>query len=173
MSFPLLTATAALPAVGGGRRGRVPAERRTVAKQLALVVSLAVLVLTVVVAGRASTRPATASSSPSPTRGSRASGVRYGLGVDGIALVLIALTAMLVPLVILASWHDADRGDRRTRSAAGVDLLRAAAGAGGTMIGVFAATDVFLFYVFFEVMLIPMYFIIGSLRRGAAVRTRP
>ena len=42
------------------------------------------------------------------TRGSRQFGVHYALGVDGIALVLIAMTAVLMPVVILASWHDAD-----------------------------------------------------------------
>ncbi|HEX9039559.1 MAG TPA: NADH-quinone oxidoreductase subunit M [Trebonia sp.] len=108
-------------------------------------------------------------------------GVYYALGVDGIALVLIGMTAVLMPVVILASWHDADEA---------VDAAGTAARAGRQrsprtymalmlaldtmMIGVFAATDVFLFYVFFEAMLVPMYFMIGSFgvgpRQYAAVK---
>ena len=98
-------------------------------------------------------------------------GVRYAVGADGIALVLIALVAVLVPVVLLASWYDADPGaddvadtgeevgDRRSSVKTFFALLLVLE---TMMIGVFAATDVFLFYVFFEAMLIPMYFIIGS-----------
>jgi NADH-quinone oxidoreductase subunit M len=83
------------------------------------------------------------------------------VGVDGIALVLIALSAVLVPVVVLASWDDVDELQARGRRSAStffalVLTLEAA------MIGVFASLDVFLFYVFFEAMLIPMYFLIGS-----------
>src|SRR5690348_12884902 len=77
-------------------------------------------------------------------------GVHYALGVDGIALVLIGMTAVLMPVVILASWHDADRVVPGTRSARyGVKTYFALMLVLETMmIGVFAATDVFLFYVF-------------------------
>ena len=94
-------------------------------------------------------------------------GVHYAVGVDGIALVLIGMTAVLMPVVILASWHDADElrsGSPRTYFALMLALDT-------MMIGVFAATDVFLFYVFFEAMLVPMYFLIGSLRRRARAST--
>ncbi|MGN6796357.1 MAG: NADH-quinone oxidoreductase subunit M [Streptosporangiaceae bacterium] len=93
-------------------------------------------------------------------------GVHYAVGVDGIALVLILMTAVLMPVVILASWHDAEgsgspAGEQPPRKSvktyfALMLVLET------MMIGVFAATDVFLFYVFFEAMLIPMYFMIGS-----------
>ncbi|GGP57496.1 NADH-quinone oxidoreductase subunit M [Saccharothrix coeruleofusca] len=83
-------------------------------------------------------------------------GVRLSLGVDGIALVMIALIAFLVPVVIGGSWADKlPEG----RSAGGFFALLLAMQTG--MVGVFAATDVFLFYVFFEAVLVPMYFLIG------------
>src|SRR5207237_7917452 len=109
-------------------------------------------------------------------------GVHYALGVDGIALVLIAMSVVLMPVVILASWWDADGVlGARPGPAAAADAPAVAGSAAGApprhsaktyfslmlalptmMIGVFAATDVFLFYVFFEAMLVPMYFMIGS-----------
>ena len=97
-------------------------------------------------------------------------GVHYALGVDGIALVLIGMTAVLMPVVILASWHDADElASGRPRTYFALMLVLDT-----MMIGVFAATDVFLFYVFFEAMLVPMYFMIGSFgvgpRQYAAVK---
>jgi NADH-quinone oxidoreductase subunit M len=96
----------------------------------------------------------------------RAFGVHFAFGVDGIALVLIAMTALLVPCVILASWNAVDTEEdaeetgaprRCAKNFLGLVMLLEV-----LLIGVFAATDVFLFYVFFEAMLIPMYFIIGS-----------
>jgi NADH-quinone oxidoreductase subunit M len=96
-------------------------------------------------------------------------GVHYAVGVDGIALVLIGMTAVLMPVVILASWHDADNAKRSAKTYFALMLVLET-----MMIGVFAATDVFLFYVFFEAMLIPMYFMIGSFgvgqRQYAAVK---
>jgi len=89
--------------------------------------------------------------------------------VDGIALVMLALIAVLVPIVMGSSWAD-KLPDGRT--AAGFYGLLLATQA--TLVGVFAATDVFLFYVFFEAMLIPMYFLIGRFggpkRQYAAVK---
>ncbi|HEV7450119.1 MAG TPA: NADH-quinone oxidoreductase subunit M [Pseudonocardiaceae bacterium] len=96
-------------------------------------------------------------------------GARFALGVDGIALVMIALLAVLVPIVMGSSWADKlPEG----RTAAGFYALLLATQS--MMIGVFAATDVFLFYLFFEVMLVPMYFLIGRFggprRQYAAVK---
>ncbi len=96
-------------------------------------------------------------------------GVHYALGVDGIALVLIGMSAVLMPVTILASWHDADGGKHSVKTYFALMLVLET-----MMIGVFAATDVFLFYVFFEAMLVPMYFMIGSYgvgkRQYAAVK---
>src|SRR5580704_18100361 len=98
-------------------------------------------------------------------------GVHYALGVDGIALVLIGMTAVLMPVVIRASWHDADGPEVKRSPRTYFALILAL---DTMMIGTFAATDVFLFYVFFEAMLVPMYFMIGSFgvgqRQYAAVK---
>jgi NADH-quinone oxidoreductase subunit M len=96
-------------------------------------------------------------------------GVSFTFAADGIALVMLMLIAILVPLVILASWHDAESSKRSVPAYFALLLILEC-----TMIGVFAAADVFLFYVFFEVMLVPMYFLIGSFggqrRQYAAVK---
>ena len=80
-------------------------------------------------------------------------GIHYHLGIDGISLLLIVLTTILTVLAILASWNSI------TKSVKGyfISMLLLQIG----MIGVFVSLDLFLFYVFWELMLIPMYFIIG------------
>jgi NADH-quinone oxidoreductase subunit M len=80
-------------------------------------------------------------------------GISYEVGVDGISLLLILLTTFLMPLTLLASW---DSIHARTREFV-ICMLFLESG----MIGVFAAIDLFLFYVFWEATLIPMYFLIG------------
>jgi NADH-quinone oxidoreductase subunit M len=80
-------------------------------------------------------------------------GVHFKLGVDGISLWLVLLTTFLMPIVLCASWSSIEK---KTREFV-VAMLILETG----MIGTFLATDLFLFYVFWEVMLIPMYFIIG------------
>ena len=96
-------------------------------------------------------------------------GTRITLGVDGIALVMLALIAVLVPVVMGSSWADKLPEGRTAAGFYGLLLATQA-----TLVGVFAATDVFLFYVFFEAMLIPMYFLIGRFggpkRQYAAVK---
>jgi NADH-quinone oxidoreductase subunit M len=77
----------------------------------------------------------------------------YRVGVDGITLFLVLLTTFLTPLVLLFSWGDIAR---RTKEFL-VFMLLLETG----MLGAFLALDLFLFYVFWEVMLVPMYFIIG------------
>jgi NADH-quinone oxidoreductase subunit M len=80
-------------------------------------------------------------------------GIHYSLGVDGIALLLAALTAFLLPVILVASWNDPHE---RVRSYL-FFMLALQTG----MLGAFFALNLFLFYVFWEVMLIPMYFVIG------------
>jgi NADH-quinone oxidoreductase subunit M len=84
-------------------------------------------------------------------------GVSFSLGVDGISLTMIALIAVLVPIVLGASWEEKLPAGRTIGGYFALLLVLQAA-----MMGVFAATDVFVFYVMFEVMLIPMYFLIGA-----------
>ncbi|MEV0988481.1 NADH-quinone oxidoreductase subunit M [Streptomyces sp. NPDC049949] len=162
MSFPLLTVTAAVPAVGAVLTAAVPAARRTAAKWLALLFSLATLALAVLVAVRF--EPGGARYQLTESRAWIADfGVRYELGVDGIGVALIALTALLIPFIILAGWHDADpleNKSQRWRPTQGFFALILMVEA--MVIISFEATDVFLFYIFFEAMLIPMYFLIGG-----------
>ena len=80
-------------------------------------------------------------------------GISYHLGVDGISLLLVLLTTFLMPLTLLASWHSVER---RWKEFA-ITMLLLETG----MLGVFVALDFFLFYIFWEAMLIPMYLIIG------------
>ncbi len=80
-------------------------------------------------------------------------GFNYALGIDGIALLLIVLSTFLMPICILASW---DAIQKRVGEYMAAFLLMEL-----LMIGVFAAQDLFLFYIFFEAGLIPMYLIIG------------
>ncbi|AZI58734.1 NADH-quinone oxidoreductase subunit M [Nakamurella antarctica] len=84
-------------------------------------------------------------------------GLNFSVGVDGVSLVMIALIALLVPIVLGASWEEKLPPGRSIGSYFALLLMLES-----LMIGVFAATDVFLFYVFFELMLIPMYFLIGA-----------
>jgi len=80
-------------------------------------------------------------------------GISYKMGIDGISLFLVLLTTLLGPITILASWKDIKHRVKEFL----VCLLFLQVG----MIGVFVALDLFLFYVFWEIMLIPMYLLIG------------
>src|ERR1700735_5484597 len=187
-TFPWLTVAGAIPLAGalvigltpgasapGGAAGRRARDR--LVKIIALVFSLVTLAVTAVMAVRFS---------PGGPRFQFTQtyqwipqfGVHYAVGADGIALVLIVMSAILMPVVILASWNDAggstgpagEAPPRRSVKTYFALMLVLET----MMIGVFAATDVFLFYVFFEAMLIPMYFMIGSFgvgqRQYAAVK---
>ena len=79
-------------------------------------------------------------------------GIDYHMGIDGISVYLVLLATILMPLAILASWSISDRAKEYF-----VFMLLLETG----MVGVFSALDLFLFYIFWEVMLIPMYFLIG------------
>ncbi len=80
-------------------------------------------------------------------------GIAYHVGIDGISLFLVLLTTVLTPIVVLAAWDDV----RRSVKEFYVLLLALEAG----MLGALVALDLFLFYVFWEVMLVPMYLLIG------------
>ncbi len=80
-------------------------------------------------------------------------GIRYLIGVDGISLFLVILTAFLTPLALLSSWGSVHKSV--TLFSFFILALETA------MIGVFVSIDLFLFYIFWDAMLIPMYFLIG------------
>jgi NADH-quinone oxidoreductase subunit M len=165
--FPFLLVMIALPAVAAAVVAALPKGRDEQAKQIALGVSLVVLVLAVL---------ATVAFDAGGDRFQLTTefawipdfGVQFALGVDGIALVMLLLIGVLVPVVIGASWREAFPGRSMKAYFAWLLLLES------MMVGVFASTDIFLFYVFFEAMLVPMYFIIGSFggprRQYAAVK---
>jgi NADH-quinone oxidoreductase subunit M len=166
--FPYLSVVVGLPALGALAVAFLPRSRSVLAKQIALAVTLGVLVLTVFIwlafepgGDRLQLRESYTWIKPWDAK--------FTFAVDGIALVMLALIAVLMPLIMLSAWHDAER-TRRSVPAYFALLLALES----TMLGVFAAADVFLFYVFFEVMLVPMYFLIGSYgglrRQYAAVK---
>ena len=134
-------------------------------KLIALAFSLAELAVVVAlwIAYRSSMGDRPSSRSPcrsgrsSRSTGSRTSGSTSRLGVDGISLTMIALIAVLMPIVLGASWEEKLPAGRTIGGYFALLLVLQ-----GAMIGVFAATNVFVFYVMFEVMLIPMYFLIGA-----------
>jgi NADH-quinone oxidoreductase subunit M len=243
-----------VPLVGAIVVLALPRGRDLLAKQVTLLFSLVTLAITIGLCMAFDDNSSARFQFVTSYEWIRSFGVRFALGADGIALVLIALVAVLVPAVVIASWSERDRqvdaeaaatvavraGGAATPAgvgtAAGAGSVADAAAAGappvgtgstatavlyrpaddrdtdilaaadevlepadrprtrvpGTrrgrtktffglllllevmMIGVFAATDVFLFYVFFEAMLIPMYFLIGSFggprRQYAAVK---
>ncbi len=80
-------------------------------------------------------------------------GVSYALGLDGISLFMVMLTTLIIPLAILGSWEYIKKQERAFYAL----MLLLETG----VVGVFASLDLFLFYVFFELTLVPMYFIVG------------
>ena len=161
-AFPYLTTLVLLPAVGAGVVALIP--KRAVAAWFHEAVGVAVTVLTlavaaaVLVAFKAGTGAYQMVSDHTWASGL---GIHWSLGIDGISLFLVALTAVLFPLTMLGA-----RARRDTRSfVAWVLLLEAAC------MGSFVSLDLVLFFLFFELTLVPAYFLIGGwgyARRGYA-----
>src|SRR5882724_3838 len=177
--FPWLTVAGAVPLLGAIVIALIPGlpadsaeadrqARNAMAKVLALGFSLVTLVVVIIIAVKFQVGGPNYQFNESYSW-IPAFGVHYAVGVDGIALVLIAMSVVLMPVVILASWNDAESGRHSVKTYFSLMMVLET-----MMIGVFAATDVFLFYVFFEAMLVPMYFMIGSYgvgrRQYAAVK---
>ena len=154
MSFPLLSALVALPAVGAILllAFRDDEQQARTVRVAALGISLLVFAGTVLLWARFD-----ASSAEFQFVERYAwlpqLGVSYAVGVDGISLFLLVLTGFLTPLALLCSWESVHK---RARAFAMCLLLLESA-----MLGVFVSLDLVLFYVFWDAMLIPMYFLIG------------
>jgi NADH-quinone oxidoreductase subunit M len=162
VSFPWLTVIGAAPLVGAVVVTVLPKDKTTATKQLAFAASLVPLVLSVVMAAR---YDAGGGMQFAETHDWISTfGAHYALGVDGIGLTLVVLTTILTPIVILASWNDAEAGRWSPKIFFAWMLALE-----GLAVGVFAALDVFLFYVLFEATLIPIYFLIGGF--GGAQRS--
>jgi len=155
----LLTALWLTPLVGALLVVVVPQSARRAARPLALVTSLAVLGVAIALAvgfDPGGDRYQFVESRPWIP----AFGATYSLGLDGVALVLVLLTAALMPLLLLAGWRDVD-GGRRAQAYPALMLATQA-----LALVTFLSLDVLLFYVAFEAMLIPLYFLIGGFGTG-------
>jgi len=157
MAFPILSTLIALPIAGSlllllvpGRDGD---ERHdAMVRNVALVVSLLVFAESLLLWSRFTTTSADFQF-VERYRWIPAFGISYAVGVDGISLLLVVLTAFLTPLALLGSWTSVHK---KTRAFCMTLLVLESA-----MIGVFVSLDLFLFYVFWDAMLVPMYFLIG------------
>jgi NADH-quinone oxidoreductase subunit M len=163
MTFPILTTLILVPLVGAVVTAFVPAHRgpggSTLAKQVGLGFSL--LTLAVAVAVAVGFELDGGMQAEEVREWVPALGVHYALGVDGLGLLMVLLTAVLVPIVIVASWHEADDEG----AGGGRAFVAWALALEAMSLAVFTATDVFLFYVVFEATLIPAYFLIGGFGR--------
>jgi NADH-quinone oxidoreductase subunit M len=170
----LLTATILAPLAGALACLAVPRRAANAARLIALIASLAAFGLSVVVALRFDPGQAGFQLGQSADW-VRSLGIRWSVGVDGISLPLVLLTTVLTPLAILGAWRrpppaedlSAVEGEglpertpegpaERPRGYVALLLVLEAA-----LLGVFTSLDLFLFYVFWEAVLIPAYFLIG------------
>jgi NADH-quinone oxidoreductase subunit M len=155
-----LTLIMAIPLVGAALIATLPQTKSLLAKQFALGTTLIAALATIIMTINFD-RAVTDLQFVESYDWIKAFGIKYSVGVDGIALVLILMTALLTPIVVLAGWNESQGGRWSTKTFYILILILQ------TMsFGVFAATDVFLFYVFFEAMLVPVYFLIGGYGSG-------
>lgn len=157
--FPILTVLILVPLIGALAVAFVPAAGDQ-PKRLGLLFAVVTLAVGVVVAASYDTGDGGLQLTETQDWIS-AFGVHYALGVDGLGLLMILLTVALVPIVLLAAWNDEGQteGSGARRFVAWTLALEALS------LTVFAATDVFLFYVVFEATLVPAYFLIGGFGR--------
>ncbi len=147
----LLSILIFLPVVGAVLLALTPRGSRGLQKQIGLVVSLVVFCLSLLLLR--GFQPTAEMQFQEHGRWLPSYGISYHLGIDGLSLWLILLTTFLTPLALLGSWTSIESRVKEF----GIFMLLLEAG----MLGVFCALDLFLFYVFWEAMLIPMYFLIG------------
>ena len=155
-NFPWLTTIGLIPLLGSIVVMFAPKANTAIAKSIALFFSLVTLGAVIAMALQFEANSTEQFQFVESFSWIPAFGINFALGIDGIALVLIALAATLVPVVILGGWVEATEGQGSVKGYFALILALET-----LMIGVFAATDVFLFYVLFEAMLIPIYFMIG------------
>lgn len=170
--FPWLTALIVLPVVGAAVVWLLPGALRTRARHVAVIFAVLELALAIAAFLQFDTADSGTHQLIEKHAWIPAFGVSYAVGVDGVGIGLVLLAAVLVPCVLLAAWHEQDSAagtsDRLRRYVALVLVTEA------FMVAVFSARDVFFFYVLFEAMLVPVYFLIGAYggvqRRYAAVK---
>ena len=152
MTFPLLTTVLFLPLIGALMLLGFPREREDAVRFCAMIVMVLTFAVSValflLVDGAL----------PQMQWVERAAwltslGIYYHIGVDGISLPLVLLTTLLTPIAFLQAWHNVEIKVKEFA----ILMLVLETG----MLGVFLALDMFLFFIFWEVILIPMYFLIG------------
>ena len=156
--FPLLTTITFLPLVGGIALLFLPKERLNVIRWTALGVAGADLLLALILLLGYSQSNVSASFTGTFLFTEKLTwisslGINYSLGVDGISVLLTVLTALLTPICILASFPI----EQKVKNYMAFMLLLECG-----IIGVFVSTNLFLFYIFWELMLIPAYFLVGT-----------
>ncbi len=152
MSIPLLSALIFLPILGGLSLLAVPRQQTATIRQMALIVSLLEFCLSLpLLLLFDKTTPQMQFVEFRPWI--RAMDINYALGIDGISVLFVLLTTLIIVLSVLVSWEAIK--DKVQEFYIAMLLLE------GAMIGVFCAMDFFLFYIFWEAMLIPMFLIIG------------
>ena len=189
-NIPWLTLLAVVPLVGAAVVWALPHGSRRLARPVALGFSLLEVVLVVLAVAAFDTSAASTHQLVETHAWIPQIGASYALGVDGVGLLLVALSVGLVPLVIGAAWREQGVEDAASTvgaASAVQDVSPARAddrpGEGRLrhylalvlvlqtfMVLVFSARDVFLFYVVFEAMLVPVYFMIGGFGEGARRR---
>ncbi|MEX0913628.1 MAG: NADH-quinone oxidoreductase subunit M [Demequina sp.] len=166
--FPFLTVLVALPAVGAAVILALPAGARARVREIALGFALVEFVIATIMVIQFNTAAAGDTQFAETYAWIPQIGASWALGVNGIGLLMVALAVILTPLTMVAAWREDTDLKRRSQYMALILLTLS------FMVGIFAARDVFLFYVLFEAMLIPVYFMIGAFggeqRRYAAVK---
>jgi NADH-quinone oxidoreductase subunit M len=167
--FPWLTALIVLPLLGAAAVWALPASARRHVRVVALGAALLELALALGALASFDTADSATHQLSEVHSWIPAFGVSYAVAVDGVGLSLVLLSVVLVPLVVLAAWREQGGDVERLRHYLALVLVLET-----FMVAVFSARDVFLFYVLFEAMLIPVYFMIGGFggaqRRYAAVK---
>ena len=153
MNWPILSWIVFLPLFGVLAIMFIKGHRHNAIRWTALFATLADFVLTIILFIKFDGSNTSMQFSKEPVIWIQSLGITYSLGVDGISLLLVVLTPFLSAIAIAATWSSvADKVKGFM-----ISMLFIETG----MLGVFLATDLFLFYVFWEVMLVPMYFLIG------------
>lgn len=153
MNWPILSWIVFLPLFGALAILFIKGNKHNVIRWTALIATIADFVLTVILFVKFDGMNTSMQFAKEPIIWIQSMGITYSLGVDGISILLVLLTPFLSAIAIASSWTAV------TEKVKGfmISMLFIETG----MLGVFLATDLFLFYVFWEVMLVPMYFMIG------------
>lgn len=162
-TFPVLTLLVALPALAALTLWLIK-PTRVASRQIGLSVAVLVLLGTIYLALNFDYGKASVYQFAETHSWIRALGVSWALGVNGLGLAMLVLSALLTLIVLIASTRDLEDGKGRYDDAGYVGLTLATL---AFMMLIFAARDVFVFYLAFEAMLVPMYFLIGRYGNGA------